>query len=609
MNNLLSTVSGYFSRSLILGAFLPVIIFIASLALLAFPLFPEDFSPFVQLVSLETEWKVISVTFVTIVLSGLIYNLNNSLVRVYEGYPWKNTSPGRWMIRRKIKQFCRLKAQEKGMRTLLIAMADADEKLKKETLEKINKWKLKAPRSIKNNLFRSAENSCQPSAQWDALDSAINSGWSNLSLRVINDFPPSESQILPTRLGNVIRSFENYANREYCIDAITLYPRLVAKIDKDYASVIDDAKTSFDFMINSSLLSLIAAVILAAAGFIYSRPFNGRRSLALWITEIVFFLFLSVIAYLGAVNQSRAWGETIKSAFDLYRNQLLEQLGYAAKPDSRAEERSLWDEISAQMLYGNPRSGPKLIYRQPAPPTPAATRATGAPEDMPLSVLKSFDYSGKNSCLVTVEVSNDGEAEKAVEDVILTDTVPAGWFYRTDSARLYEAGKSGSKTSFLSVVGANPYSFHLGSFGSLQKKRITYEILLLRGNDFGKGGIKTMRITFDEIQNLIIRSLVKTTGSPAPLEGSTSLADAGINSRSAQAEFEYFLTSYAAEAVRRSGALESREQIYLDRLENELFEKLEIDRNESLNELAEKLTLVIASILPGDANKERDPKR
>jgi hypothetical protein len=75
--------------------------------------------------------------------------------------------------------------------------------------------------------------------------------------RLNEEFPIERTSVLPTRLGNVIRSFEDYPERQYGMDGVTLWPRLVAKINKDHATVIEDAKITFDFLLNSAVLSAV----------------------------------------------------------------------------------------------------------------------------------------------------------------------------------------------------------------------------------------------------------------------------------------------------------------------------------------------------------------
>jgi len=75
VTSILSSISGYFSKSLILGTFLPVVIFTVLGLLLLVPHLPPDIIISSPLEGWEKEWRVIGVSFVVIVVSGLIYGV------------------------------------------------------------------------------------------------------------------------------------------------------------------------------------------------------------------------------------------------------------------------------------------------------------------------------------------------------------------------------------------------------------------------------------------------------------------------------------------------------------------------------------------------------
>src|SRR5258706_12442071 len=126
MTSILATISGFFSKPLVLGNFLPTFIFVALFFFFAVPFLPETLSLVKQLETIDTQWKVISVSFATIFLSGLFYNLNIPIIRLYEGYPWRKTWLGRWRTQHHRERFRDLTNQQRGMRTLLRAMISAE---------------------------------------------------------------------------------------------------------------------------------------------------------------------------------------------------------------------------------------------------------------------------------------------------------------------------------------------------------------------------------------------------------------------------------------------------------------------------------------------------
>jgi hypothetical protein len=178
-------------------------------------------------------------------------------------------------------------------------------------------------------------------------------------------YPINATEVLPTRLGNVVRSFEEYPRWQDGMSAIPLWPRLVAVIDKEYDARIEDAKSSLDFMLNCSLLSALLAGILAVTGLL--AP--GRVHLGEWLAQVVVLGTAAYVFYTGSVSSAHAWGAQMRGAFDLYRGDLLAKLGYGWKPATRDEEREIWMSISRQVIFGDPPLGlgAPLPYAPPAP--------------------------------------------------------------------------------------------------------------------------------------------------------------------------------------------------------------------------------------------------
>jgi hypothetical protein len=59
------------------------------------------------------------------------------------------------------------------------------------------------------------------------------------------------------------------------------------------------------------------------------------------------------LAYEGALERARAWGELVKSAFDLYLPDLANKIGYEL-PRTACERRRFWDAVNSSFLYQEP---------------------------------------------------------------------------------------------------------------------------------------------------------------------------------------------------------------------------------------------------------------
>lgn len=284
--------------------------------------------------------------------------------------------------------------------------------------------------------------------------------------RLENDYPKEIDWVLPTRLGNTIRNFETYANRQYGMRSITLWPRLIAKIDPSYAASIDSAKASFDFMLNSSALSVLLTLLLLLAGLGFPIRLAENVNLPFWIAQIVVFALLGYLFYDWSIGTANAWGNMVKGAFDLYRWELLKQMGYAQTPTNKTDERQLWEAIYFEMAFGDSTHGPRIAYKDK--PTPAATFAQGDPATQPLTVSRGLSASVAAD-VYTVHLAISNPSSQPVNNIVLTDTVPAGFAYEWESAT--------NNSQPVAVEGLNPYRFTIGTLAPGSKTTVTYQIV------------------------------------------------------------------------------------------------------------------------------------
>lgn len=429
MTSILSDISKQFGKLFLLGAFLPALVFAAIALLSAGSLAPDNWAPLEPLRVLDTQWRLLATVLIAIILGGLLYNLNIPLLRFYEGYTWQDGPIGRGRTGHYRRRFAtdqsRLKALESEWQELKDATPGAKERA-----------------------------------------SAIRKERNAIRRRVNTEFPIEEGSILPTRLGNVIRSFEDYPQRQYQIAAITLWPRLVAKINKDYAGTIDDAKLVVDFMINCSTLSAALALLLIVVGLRYAPPPAPAGVWLPWLLGAATAVAAARLFYLAAVGRAAAWGATVKAAFDLYRWDLLKQLGYTQLPASLGEERALWRDISLQMIYGDAPSRADLRY---APAASPRTSAKGQPADAPLDLARGVQLDGDAGALIVViAVAHTGGAG-VVDGVIIRDTPPDGYEYEWGSACV--DGRP------VPVSGTGAYRFAVGSLSSAGKVELSYRAI------------------------------------------------------------------------------------------------------------------------------------
>ena len=186
--------------------------------------------------------------------------------------------------------------------------------------------------------------------------------WDNLVLtdprdytRRYREFPAQRPEVLPTRLGNAIRSAESYARdkRRYGVDAVFFWPRLYPLLPDALRDSLAAARSSMEQLLFIALLSGALAPVTVVLAIALRLP------VAVWLPVAVGAPVLASLTHRSAVAVAVSYGELVRSAFDTHRLTLLASLGYAL-PTSLDEERQLWQAIG-QLLYRRDTDRPDLL--------------------------------------------------------------------------------------------------------------------------------------------------------------------------------------------------------------------------------------------------------
>jgi hypothetical protein len=167
------------------------------------------------------------------------------------------------------------------------------------------------------------------------------------------DFPEELELILPTRLGNVMRAYERYSDVVYEIEAIAIWPRLFMIIPEEARERIRESEGLFHFSVNMLFTSIVT--LATSGGMIISTLCHeglvGLANTISWpiILVLAFGAFFAWFSWWRLPDAARQRGEEVKSAFDLYRAELADALGFEL-PATEAEERRMWRLVSRRML-------------------------------------------------------------------------------------------------------------------------------------------------------------------------------------------------------------------------------------------------------------------
>jgi len=174
-------------------------------------------------------------------------------------------------------------------------------------------------------------------------------------MRRFYGFPVRKADVLPTRLGNVLRAAEDYPgdDERYGMDAVFYWPRLYLVLPTDTRTLVEDYRSGLDRMILAASLAVVfplaSLVVLALA----------HTSWLAWAISAAVALLAAAAAYQGAVSAAVAFGDVVRACFDTYRRALLQQMGLIP-PASLDDERKLWGTLK-QQLYQRGADDPSLL--------------------------------------------------------------------------------------------------------------------------------------------------------------------------------------------------------------------------------------------------------
>lgn len=157
--------------------------------------------------------------------------------------------------------------------------------------------------------------------------------------------PASEKDLLPTRLGNLLRAREMASSDKYGLDSLVCWPRLWCLLPE---------------CLKNDLTSSRAAL-------------NGRAELWLWgllflvwtafhPLAILISLAWMLLAYSLAVQAAEVYGALVETAFDLHRFSLYDALGWP-RPESSEMEKAVGLELTEFLWRGTYRR--KIRYKIP----------------------------------------------------------------------------------------------------------------------------------------------------------------------------------------------------------------------------------------------------
>lgn len=324
-------------RSYIVSSFLPTALFIAVGLLIFRGFIPKLLSARLieQDIFYTSQWFLFA-AFTSWLAFGL-YSGVNSIIQLYEGYGWPE------FISQPFKEYLTLKFGEKKT-SILAIFKTLDEKQSASELSF-------------DELIEFGET--QEKAKFEYLE-------------LENLAPIDHKNLLPTRLGNILRACEIYPMEKYSIPGVILWPRLLQLLPKELKDQIEERFNQLVFALNTSFLAYVIGILAISVGLLrlpcqawkhipschYAEPTNfferGFTNLAPTEYMLIGLLFILVgyLAYCVSIPITQNFGLLIRTSYDLYRFDLLRKLNHRL-PKNIKEEKNFWQKITEYMIAGD----------------------------------------------------------------------------------------------------------------------------------------------------------------------------------------------------------------------------------------------------------------
>jgi len=148
-----------------------------------------------------------------------------------------------------------------------------------------------------------------------------------------------------TTLGNVMESYNYYSYKRYRIESEVFWPRLQKVVSSEFKNTLADQKTLLDFALTMATLAVVYVALAATVG-----PWLSYTP-GLWVLLGAAGSMVAYVFYALAVSVAKQFGDLVRSAFDLFRLDLIKALGCPRPADIEAE-RALWKQLSILVVYG-----------------------------------------------------------------------------------------------------------------------------------------------------------------------------------------------------------------------------------------------------------------
>lgn len=170
------------------------------------------------------------------------------------------------------------------------------------------------------------------------------------SARLLNGYPTRDDDIMPTRLGNVLRRYERLAGSQYGLDAVTAIRHVAFMAPPERIGYLNDQRQQLDLAVRMSATSIAATLI--AIGFLWQR--------GPWLLIALAPYGIAYLSYRGAITAAHEYGAAVSAIMDLDRFALYDYLRMH-RPKSTADERRRNAQLMRLLGQGPLGYDPRIV--------------------------------------------------------------------------------------------------------------------------------------------------------------------------------------------------------------------------------------------------------
>lgn len=159
--------------------------------------------------------------------------------------------------------------------------------------------------------------------------------------------PAKPLDVMPTRLGNILKAGETRPENKYGLDAYVCWARMWLLLDKDLKEELTAARAALDNAVRALMWGLLALIWITFAWWV--------------VLPAGVAIFVAWQAILAAAE---TYADMLEGSFDTHRRLLYDALAWP-KPASPAEEQALGEQITKYLYRGDDAPLPRFTDGKP----------------------------------------------------------------------------------------------------------------------------------------------------------------------------------------------------------------------------------------------------